>query len=66
MMSFDFVELAPISRLRSQNVCVWSWRLKDVMHVENLLPYMLPTGVQRRENVSGFSILLKHFLVSNK
>lgn len=65
VVSLDFVELATIVGLRPYDVFLQSWRLWNVIHVEDLSPYLLPASVWRCEALGGFSALFQRRHVSN-
>lgn len=65
MVYFDFVEPAPPVTLRPYDVFLRSWKLRDVMHLENISPYLFPTSIHRCEALYEFSILLECCLVSD-
>lgn len=55
MMPLDFLELAPTARLISHDIFLWRWRLRDIMHMEELSLYLFSVNVQGHESNSGFS-----------
>lgn len=61
----DFMELALSTRLLPHDIWLWSWRLRDVVHVEEVLPYMLKTNIHGHETLCGFSASLEHYLLSD-
>lgn len=65
-MTHDFVELAPTVRLQSHDVHLWCWKLRYIMHVKDLAPYLLSESVQWCEALHGLSTLFKGDFVSNR
>lgn len=63
LISLNFMKLAPIMRIRPHDVCPGSQGLGNVMHMYDLSPYILLTGIQRSEAYDGFSTSFKCYYV---
>lgn len=48
VVAFDSIKLTPFTWFRIHYILLWSQRCRDVMHVNNLTPYLFTTGVPVR------------------
>lgn len=48
-MSFDYMELAQSSQIRTHYIHLWSGQCRDVVWMENLVQNLFMAGVQGRE-----------------
>lgn len=59
MVSIDFVELASSIRLKPHDTRLKSYRLRDVMNVEEFSSYLLMVSVLMSEALNGFLVSVK-------